>query len=392
MVKCVVQGCPNKIYPESDIKNRPHKRFFSFPKDKARVKVWLAALRETDRVPSDEHRICEDHFLKDHITQYGVSEDAIPIMPPYLDGPLALATGTETSCEELGNLGELSERDNLQNEYGNDKEGEDETWETEGGDCFEDDTENRLSAVKEENDTKDNIPRIPRNPIQALSFRKKYRCDVSLGRLTKRFMELVHTAPDGILDLNKAARQLGTRKRRVYDITNVLSGIQLIKKRSTSQVQWVGSGQGGELCNQWEKRLKEELLNLTAMEEALDELIKDCAHQLFSLTDQKDNAEYPFLCRAYVTHEDICRIKAFQDQVVIAVRAPEGTKLEVPAPKEDGIQIHLKSSRGPIKVVLSETGGPSRGRNLGAVLAGTFFTLENSRIRVTPLNTGGTSQ
>ncbi|XP_018599339.1 transcription factor E2F6 isoform X2 [Scleropages formosus] len=386
MVKCVVQGCPNKICPESDLKNRPHKRFFSFPKDEARVKVWLAALRETERVlPSEEHRICEDHFLKDHITQQGVSEDAIPIMPPYLDGPLALAAETEMpSCEELG---ELSEVEDLQNEFDEGRDGEDETWETEGGDCFEDDPENKLSRAKEENDTKDSISRTPRNPNRVPSFRKKYRCDVSLGRLTKRFMELVHAAPDGILDLNEAARQLGARKRRVYDVTNVLSGIQLIKKRSTSQVQWVGSGQGNELCNQWEKRLKEELLNLTAMEEALDELIKDCAHQLFSLTDHKDNADL-----AYVTHDDICRIKAFQDQVVIAIRAPEGTKLEVPAPKEDSIQIRLKSTRGPIKVLLSETDGPCRGRNFGAVLAGTFFTLENSRIRVTPLIADGAPQ
>lgn len=30
------------------------------------------------------------------------------------------------------------------------------------------------------------------------------------------------------------------------------------------------------------------------MEEALDELIKDCAHQLFDLTDDKENAKYPF--------------------------------------------------------------------------------------------------
>lgn len=62
---------------------------------------------------------------------------------------------------------------------------------------------------------------------------------MSLARLTKRFMELLGEAPNGIVDLNEAARILGTRKRRVYDVTNVLDGIQLIKKRSTSQIQWV---------------------------------------------------------------------------------------------------------------------------------------------------------
>lgn len=103
----MVQGCPNKSYPDSEFTNRPRKRFFSFPKDQARVKVWLAALRETDKVPSEEHRICEDHFLKDHITQHGISEDAIPIMPPYLDGTLALPAESEE-------LADLSDVDDLQ--------------------------------------------------------------------------------------------------------------------------------------------------------------------------------------------------------------------------------------------------------------------------------------
>lgn len=37
---------------------------------------------------------------------------------------------------------------------------------------------------------------------------------------------------------------------------------------------------------------------------------------------------------AYVTYDDVCRIAAFQDQTVIAIRAPEETKLEVPTPTE----------------------------------------------------------
>lgn len=67
------------------------------------MKVWLAALRETEKEDStEEHRICEDHFLTDHITPRGISEDAIPIMPPYLDGPLSLISpwGEDSSDEE----------------------------------------------------------------------------------------------------------------------------------------------------------------------------------------------------------------------------------------------------------------------------------------------------
>lgn len=44
-------------------------------------------------------------------------------------------------------------------------------------------------------------------------------------------------APDGVLDLNQAAKALNVQKRRIYDITNVLEGIGLIEKRSKNNIQ-----------------------------------------------------------------------------------------------------------------------------------------------------------
>ncbi|KAJ6652947.1 hypothetical protein lerEdw1_010275 [Lerista edwardsae] len=125
---------------------------------------------------------------------------------------------------------------------------------------------------------------------------RKPRYDGSLVQLTRRFMDLVRDAPEGVLDLNEVSRTLGVRKRRVYDITNVLDGIRLIQKRSKNLIQWVGSDiKHITKRTPEQQKLRDELYDLTAMEEALDELIKDCAHQLFDLTDDKENAKYPFL-------------------------------------------------------------------------------------------------
>ncbi|XP_065488929.1 transcription factor E2F6 isoform X2 [Caloenas nicobarica] len=177
---------------------------------------------------------------------------------------------------------------------------------------------------------------------------KKPRFDASLVYLTQKFMDLVKTAPDGVLDLNEVATTLGVRKRRVYDITNVLDGIHLIQKISKNLIQGSNIDQVvGKAPEQ--QNLKDELSDLSAMEEALDELIKDCAHQLFELTDDKENEKL-----AYVTYQDICSIQAFQEQIVIAIKAPEETKLEIPVPKEDCIEVHVKSTKGPIDVYLCE--------------------------------------
>ncbi|NWQ68805.1 E2F6 factor, partial [Neopipo cinnamomea] len=191
---------------------------------------------------------------------------------------------------------------------------------------------------------------------------KRPRFDASLVLLTRRFMALLKKAPDGVLDLNEVATTLGVRKRRVYDITNVLDGIHLIQKRSKNLIQWIGSNLDQVVGKAPEQQnLKDELSDLSAMEEALDELIKNCAHQIFELTDDKENAKYPFnSCItlthdfAYVTYQDIRSIQTFQEQIVIAIKAPEETKLEIPVPKDDHIAVHVKSTKGPIDVYLCE--------------------------------------
>lgn len=55
-------------------------------------------------------------------------------------------------------------------------------------------------------------------------------------------MSLLKHADAGLMDLNTASERLGVRKRRVYDITNVLEGIGLIEKTTKNVVQWKGSG------------------------------------------------------------------------------------------------------------------------------------------------------
>lgn len=68
------------------------------------------------------------------------------------------------------------------------------------------------------------------------------RYDSSLGLLTKKFINLITQADDGVLDLNKAADTLHVQKRRIYDITNVLEGIGLIEKKLKNRIRWKGLG------------------------------------------------------------------------------------------------------------------------------------------------------
>lgn len=100
----------------------------------------------------------------------------------------------------------------------------------------------------------------------------KSRFDSSLGLLTKRFLGLLQSAENGILDLNLASVTLAVQKRRIYDITNVLEGIGLLKKISKNNIQWKGSESAVD-STESQQVLNQELADLEAKENQLDELI-----------------------------------------------------------------------------------------------------------------------
>ena len=182
---------------------------------------------------------------------------------------------------------------------------------------------------------------------------EKTRYDTSLGLLTKKFVGLLKNAPDGVVDLNRAAEQLEVQKRRIYDITNVLEGISLIQKKSKNNIQWRGStdslvcSSGGQIVSTAAVHLHSDVADLETKENVLDHMIHSCTRQLRMLTEDSENARL-----AYVTYQDIRSLRSLDDQTVIAIKAPPETRLEVPDPKEKDVQIWLKSVRGPIDVFL----------------------------------------
>ncbi|XP_072854780.2 transcription factor E2F3 isoform X1 [Pogona vitticeps] len=198
--------------------------------------------------------------------------------------------------------------------------------------------------------------RSPDSPKTPKSPSEKTRYDTSLGLLTKKFIQLLSQSPDGVVDLNKAAEILKVQKRRIYDITNVLEGILLIKKKSKNNIQWMGcslSDFGGTLAHY--QGLSKEVAELNQEEKKLDELIQSCSHDLKILREDSENRRL-----AYIRYEDIREISSLKDQTVILVKAPPETKLEVPDPLKNKL-IHLSSTQGPIEVYLcpEETEYPS---------------------------------
>ncbi|XP_010246568.1 PREDICTED: transcription factor E2FA [Nelumbo nucifera] len=180
------------------------------------------------------------------------------------------------------------------------------------------------------------------------------RYDSSLGLLTKKFINLIKHAEDGILDLNKAADTLEVQKRRIYDITNVLEGIGLIEKKLKNRIRWKGLdvSKPGEADDDV-ANLQAEVENLSLKEQRLDDRIREMQERLRDLSEDENNQKWLF-----VTEEDIKGLPCFQNETLIAIKAPHGTTLEVPDPDEAvdypqrRYRIVLRSTMGPIDVYL----------------------------------------
>ncbi|TYI58711.1 hypothetical protein E1A91_D11G380100v1, partial [Gossypium mustelinum] len=180
---------------------------------------------------------------------------------------------------------------------------------------------------------------MPHTPVSNAVHRRKLM-----------FVSLMKHAEDGILDLNKAAETLEVQKRRIYDITNVLEGIGLIEKKFKNRIQWkrVGASKPGETDGDVSV-----IQNLSMEERRLDDQIREMQERFRDLSENDNNRKLLF-----VTEEDIKGIPCFQNESLIAIKAPHGTTLEVPDPDEDfdyrqrRYGIFLRSTMGLIFVYL----------------------------------------
>ncbi|KAM7499933.1 hypothetical protein LguiA_024347 [Lonicera macranthoides] len=180
------------------------------------------------------------------------------------------------------------------------------------------------------------------------------RYDSSLGLLTRKVVNLIKHAEDGILDLNKAADTLEVQKRRIYDITNVLEGIGLIEKKLKNQIHWKGldASRPGEVDDDV-TMLQAKIEKLTMEERRLDDRIREMQGRLRDLSEDENNQKWLF-----VTEDDIKGLPCFQNKTLIAIKAPHGTTLEVPDPDDTDdnqqrrYRIILRSTMGPIDLFL----------------------------------------
>ncbi|VDN20856.1 unnamed protein product [Gongylonema pulchrum] len=177
------------------------------------------------------------------------------------------------------------------------------------------------------------------------------RVDNSLLVLTKKFMQLQPQGnQSGLLNLNEAAERLGVQKRRLYDITNVLEGIDMIEKMGKNSIRWKSRDELGS-CGIEAQRLKEENKDLEQQEQFLDSLISNVSSALKLAKEDPTDQAY-----GYVKYFELCSLPGMSEQTLIAVKAPADSysSIDVTDPVESGkFEMMIRNTMGqPLEAYL----------------------------------------
>lgn len=175
---------------------------------------------------------------------------------------------------------------------------------------------------------------------------KKSRNTGSLGPLTQKFVELMQSSSDGMVNLKMASRNLNVPIRRIYDITHVLQGIGLIERKGVGNIQWKGAQLPDVKTNL--STLKREIKDFEAMENRLDQLINSA------------EGDYRKLCSneqfSYVTRADLGSVPHYKNQAIMVGKASIGSTLHVQHStttlKGSTQRVHMRSSSGEVEVFL----------------------------------------
>ncbi|KAA0164513.1 hypothetical protein FNF28_03854 [Cafeteria roenbergensis] len=159
-------------------------------------------------------------------------------------------------------------------------------------------------------------PASPTRTGAAPSRRKREKADTSLFNLTLQFGAIMQAAGTGPVDLNRVASQLGVRKRRVYDITNVLEGIDLIVPASKNIVTWRSheSERDRAAIAAEVAQLEAESAGARREEEVLRSALEELQGRLTRRIDRALSSSWSFL-----THEDVRELPGLDSSLVFAV-------------------------------------------------------------------------
>ena len=162
----------------------------------------------------------------------------------------------------------------------------------------------------------------------------------SLSLLTQNFLGYIKKKGRVRISINDLVNDLKVKKRRIYDITNVLQGIGYLDKMGKNNFLWIKNNDSDEHtppCSGSSKndiisenyisnysQLKKEFDELKSKNKELDDFLNKYREE-FKLISQKNE----FQIYGYITHNDIVELSKNEKVHFMLIKAPKGTLINV---------------------------------------------------------------
>ena len=161
------------------------------------------------------------------------------------------------------------------------------------------------------------------------------RQENSLCQLTKKVLQYIKSKKKLNININELVKELGVKKRRIYDITNVLQGIGYIEKKGKNEIIWIKN----HLLNKKDIKIKN-LLKIYKQRNDLNKLLNNSIEELNSISSKSDFNKY-----GYITFMDLINYSKNENLDLLIVKANIGCKVNI---------LDKKSSKKTSEEILSQ--------------------------------------
>ena len=146
------------------------------------------------------------------------------------------------------------------------------------------------------------------------------RQENSLYQLTKKVLEYIKNKNKPNININELVKDLGVKKRRIYDITNVLQGIGYIEKKGKNELIWIKS----KIFNRKEIKPKNNMIQLYKQINEYDKILNKEKEELVSISNNNEFEKYGF-----IKFMDLKNLSKKENLDLIIIKANKGANVEI---------------------------------------------------------------
>lgn len=210
----------------------------------------------------------------------------------------------------------------------------------------------------------------------------------SLGMLTKNFLQYIKKRGRVNININDLVKDLKVKKRRIYDITNVLQGIGYIEKNGKNEIIWKKNISNQKIDNSNDSHeeyksnydnLKNELNKLKEEDAQMEDILNKFKDEFNILSRKQDFSKY-----GYITFNDISNFSKNEELDFIIIKATKGTVINVIDDEES------KKAYSKIKMQM-ENGKIKKNEKLLSTLENLhhiFFSSQDEKLKIYRVDKG----